>query len=64
MSSDYRYWGCVGGSCPKQDRCLRAIEQGTEDRPHTFQSAPFNHYNHGEREEFRCGYHVIPKEER
>lgn len=63
MNSDCRYWGCAGRDCPKQDRCARALEQGSADRPHTFQSAPYNHYSDGITQEFRCGYYEKPKEE-
>lgn len=63
MNADMRYFGCKGGSCPKQKTCARYVEQGSEDRPHTFYSAPFNRYHTGEKLEFRCGYYEKAKEE-
>lgn len=61
--NDMRYMGCRGGECPKQGNCARFLEQGTEDRPHTFYTPPYNNYNHGDRTEFRCGYQEYPQAE-
>ena len=61
--NDMRYWGCVGNNCPKREQCARFLEQGTEDRPHTFHTPPYNHYDDGVTQEFRCGYQEYPKAE-
>lgn len=58
MNSDMRNWGCVGNGCPRADNCQRYLDQ--DSRQFMFRSAPFNHYNDGEKEEFRCGYQEYP----
>lgn len=50
--------GCVGGSCPKQERCARFLER--EERPITYKTAPFNRYEGGVVE---CNYYAPQKKE-
>jgi hypothetical protein len=58
MNNDYRYVGCVGGSCPKQEHCARFVER--DERPQQYRSAPFNRYEGGVTQ---CNYYEPAKEE-
>ena len=59
--SNYNELGCTGGTCPKKDGCARFLDRGSEGRPHTFMTPPFNIYNNGITTEIRCGYHEYPR---
>jgi len=58
MNNDLRNVGCVGGSCPKQERCKRYLEK--EERAVTLCTPPFNRYSDGS---VACGYYEHQKEE-